>query len=159
MICRRKRTEALIEGDRSLAAKLARMVEDEARVEILTAPRQGLVMCEVRETARCSRFYMGEALMTECRVLLGASESRQEAEGLGAVLGDDDGLAYDLAVVDAALALEAPLECRVQLEQYIERAWRDLCTARARHDALTLSSRVSFNEMGGQDMSVQAVAK
>lgn len=159
MICRRKRTEALIEGDRSLAPKLARMVEDEARIEVLSAPRQGLVMCEARETARCSRFYMGEALMTECRVLLSVPGSEREAEGLGAVLGEDEGLAYDLAVIDAALALRDPLECRVRVERYIEGAWRDLCKARMRLDARTLASRVAFNEMGGQDMSVQAVAK
>ena len=56
MISRRKRTEALVEGDPLLAAKLARMIEEQLRVEVLSAPRQGLVMCEVRDTARCSRF-------------------------------------------------------------------------------------------------------
>ena len=54
MISRRKRTEALVEGDPLLAAKLARMIEEQLRVEVLSAPRQGLVMCEVRDTARCS---------------------------------------------------------------------------------------------------------
>lgn len=159
MISRRKRTEALIEGDRSLAAKLAHMIEEHVHVEVLSAPRQGLVMCEVRETARCSRFYMGEALMTECRVLATGPVAGQEAEGLGAVLGVDEDLAYSLAVIDAACALPGPLECRIQLEQYIENAWHNLCEARAVQDAQTLASRVAFNEMGGQDMSVQAVAK
>lgn len=142
-----------------LAAKLARMIEDQLRVEVLSAPRQGLVMCEVRDTARCSRFYMGEALMTECRVLVSGPGAGQEAEGLGAVLGVDDGLAYSLAVIDAACALPGSLECRIQLEQYIENAWHSLCEARSVQDAQTLASRVAFDEMGGQDMSVQAVAK
>ena len=110
-----------------LAAKLARMIEEQLRVEVLSAPRQGLVMCEVRDTARCSRFYMGEALMTECRVLVSGPGAGQEAEGLGAVLGVD--------------------------------AWHSLCEARSAQDAQTLASRVAFDEMGGQDMSVQAVAK
>lgn len=159
MISRRKRTEALIEGDRSLAAKLAQIVEEQVRIEVLSAPRQGLVMCEVRETARCSRFYMGEALMTECRVLATGPDAGQEAEGLGAVLGVDEDLAYSLAVIDAACALPGTLECRARLEQYIDEAWHGLCEARARQDAQTLASRVVFNEMEGQDMSVQAVAK
>lgn len=159
VISRRKRTEALVEGDPLLAAKLARMIEEQLRVEVLSAPRQGLVMCEVRDTARCSRFYMGEALMTECRVLVSGPGAGQEAEGLGAVLGVDEGLVYSLAVIDAACALPGSLECRIQLEQYIENAWHSLCEARSAQDAQTLASRVAFDEMGGQDMSVQAVAK
>ena len=41
----------------------------------------------------------------------------------------------------------------------IENAWHSLCEARSAQDAQTLASRVAFDEMGGQDMSVQAVAK
>lgn len=97
--------------------------------------------------------------MTECRVLVSGPGAGQEAEGLGAVLGVDEGLAYNLAVIDAACALPGSLECRIQLEQYIENAWHSLCEARSAQDAQTLASRVAFYEMGGQDMSVQAVAK
>lgn len=58
-------------------------------------------MVQVRETAQGGLFYLGEALMTSCRVRVGSSV------GLGLVLGGDRCRAYELAVVDAAFAGEA----------------------------------------------------
>ena len=154
MISRRRRTEVLVEGDPTLARDLAALVEREAPAREVVAPHQGLVMCQVRETARNTRFYLGEALMTECRVRLG------EAEGLGVVLGSDASLARSLAVVDAALAPGSGVgELAGQIERSILVAERELDRRRARQAARTLASRVSFDEMGGQDMSVQAVVR
>ena len=153
MISRRRRTEVLVESDPSLAADLAALVEREVETVETVAPRQGLVMCDVRETARNSRFYLGEALMTECRVRIG------DVEGLGVVLGGDGRLAHALAVVDAALALPQPLAVAGELERRIEAASRELDRSRARAASQVMASRVSFDTMGGQDMSVQAVVK
>lgn len=144
----------LVEADRSLASSLAALVERSVEVREVVAPRQGLVMCQVRETARNARFYLGEALMTECRVRIG------DAEGLGAVLGSDGRLARDLAVVDAALAPgAAPAELVERIEGAVLEQERALAARRAREAARTCVSRVSFDEMSGQDMSVQAVVK
>ena len=153
MISRRRRTEVLVESDPSLAADLAALVEREVETVETVAPRQGLVMCDVRETARNSRFYLGEALMTECRVRIG------DVEGLGVVLGGDGRLAHALAVVDAALSLPQPLAVAGELERRIEAASRELDRSRARAASQVMASRVSFDTMGGQDMSVQAVVK
>ena len=153
MISRRRRTEVLVESDPSLAADLAALVEREVEAVETVAPRQGLVMCDVRETARNSRFYLGEALMTECRVRIG------DVEGLGVVLGGDGRLAHALAVVDAAFSLPQPLSVAGELERRIETASRELDRSRARAASQVMASRVSFDTMGGQDMSVQAVVK
>lgn len=153
MISRRERTEVLIEGDRALARDLAALIERAAEVVEVVAPHQGLVMCDVRETARNSRFYLGEALMTECRVRIG------DVEGLGVVLGTDGALAHDLAVVDAAYALEEPLAVMAELDRRIACAQAALAERREREAARIMASRVSFDTMGGQDMSVQAVVK
>ncbi len=153
MISRRRRTEVLVESDPSLAADLAALVEREVETVETVAPRQGLVMCDVRETARNSRFYLGEALMTECRVRIG------DVEGLGVVLGGDGRLAHALAVVDAALSLPQPLAVAGELDRRIEAASRELDRSRARAASQVMASRVSFDTMGGQDMSVQAVVK
>ena len=153
MISRRRRTEVLVESDPSLAADLAALVEREVETVETVAPRQGLVMCDVRETARNSRFYLGEALMTECRVRIG------DVEGLGVVLGGDGRLAHALAVVDAALSLPQPLAVAGELERRIEAASRELDRSRARAASQVMASRVSFDTMGGPDMSVQAVVK
>ena len=58
-------------------------------------------MVQVRETAQGGLFYLGETLMTSCRVRVGSFV------GLGLVLGGDRCRAYELAVVDAACAGEA----------------------------------------------------
>lgn len=153
MISRRRRTEALVESDRSVALGLARQIESEVRVRDLSTPRQGLVMCEVRETARNSRFNLGEALMSESRVRIG------ETEGLGVVLGSDSELARALAVIDAALEQPQPLACTPQVEQAILSAEESLARQREREERRIMTSRVSFDTMGGQDMSVQGVVK
>jgi alpha-D-ribose 1-methylphosphonate 5-triphosphate synthase subunit PhnG len=153
MLSRRRRTEVLVEGDRAVALGLERLIADEAEVEDLAAPRQGLVMCEVRETARNSRFDLGEALMTESRVRIG------EAEGLGVVLGGDEELAHALAVIDAAYGQAIPLACIEHVDATIESAGRALDRRRDEAWRRTMTSRVSFDTMGGQDMSVQGVVR
>lgn len=153
MVTRRTRTEVLVQSDPRIAHELAELVEREVRVEDVVAPHQGLVMCQVRESARNSRFYLGEVLVTECRVRIG------EAEGLGVLVGSDADHARALAVVDAAYAQKQPLACMDELERTILGAQESLTLRRRTEDARTYVSRVEFNEMSGQDMSVQAVAK
>ena len=153
MMSRRARTEILVESPAALAHDLARAIEAELPVRVVVPPRQGLVMNQVRETARNSRFYLGEALMSECRVRIG------DVEGLGVVLGADDELARSLAVIDAAYAVEPAPAVIDEVERRIEAAGNRLERERAREVGRTMGSRVSFDEMGGQDMSVQAVVK
>ena len=138
MLSRRKRTEYLIEGRRQSALDAAALIESEAEIEVVVDAHQGLVMNQVRESARNSRFYLGEALMTECRVRVNG------CEGLGAVLG---------------YACGENLRCLTEVDALIAQEGRVAAAHRAKEENRTLASRVSFNEMGGQDMSVQAVVK
>lgn len=101
MLKRYERTRALVEGDPALARGIVCEIErDEGHgaIVVLDEPREELVMVQARETAQGSRFFLGEALMTSCRVRLG------DAVGLGLVLGSDRCRAYELAVVDAAFS-------------------------------------------------------
>lgn len=153
MLSRRKRTEYLIERRRQSALDAAALIESEAEIEIVVDAHQGLVMNQVRESARNSRFYLGEALMTECRVRVNG------CEGLGAVLGADIKLARALAVIDGAYACGENLRCLTEVDALIAQEGRVAAAHRVKEENRTLASRVSFNEMGGQDMSVQAVVK
>lgn len=153
MLTRRERTEVLVESGPALAHELAQAIEAVCEVRVAVPPHQGLVMNQVRETARMSRFYLGEALMSECRVRIG------DAEGIGAVLGSDGELARSLAVIDAAYAADPAPRVLGDIDQRIVSAGRLLAARRAQSAARTLRSRVDFDEMGGQDMSVQAVVK
>lgn len=101
MLKRYERTRALVEGDPALARAIVCEIErDEAQgaLVVLDEPREELVMVQARETAQGSLFFLGEALMTSCRVRLG------DAVGLGLVLGGDRCRAYELAVVDAVFS-------------------------------------------------------
>ncbi len=98
---RYERTRALVDGGPSLAREIVREVKDELGAEalkVLDEPREELVMVQARETAQGSLFFLGEALMTSCRVRVG------DAVGLGLVLGSDRCRAYELAVVDAVFS-------------------------------------------------------
>ena len=101
VLTRYNRTRALVEGDPAVARAIVCDVErDEARtpVTVLDEPREELVMVQVRETAQGSLFFLGEALMTSCRVRVG------DSVGLGLVLGSDRCRAYELAVADAVFS-------------------------------------------------------
>ena len=102
---RYERTRALVEGDPALARAIVHEVEgrrDEGarEVTVVDEPREELVMVQVRETAQGTLFYLGEALMTSCRVRVGGHVGR------GMILGSDSRRAYELAVADAVLSAE-----------------------------------------------------
>lgn len=102
---RHERTRVLVEGDPSLAARFAAEVLTLVPATVLDGPAEGLVMLKVRESAKRQLFYLGEALMTSCRVRLGDSSAPEAVTGLGIALGSCPDLAYSLAVVDAAYRL------------------------------------------------------
>ncbi|SEJ46412.1 alpha-D-ribose 1-methylphosphonate 5-triphosphate synthase subunit PhnG [Bhargavaea ginsengi] len=93
---RRRMTEILIEGNPELADRLASEIRHHYPVRELAAPRQGLTMIKMRETAKQSLFYLGEVLVTEAKVEIG------DHIGVGIVAGVREKLAGDLAVIDAA---------------------------------------------------------
>ena len=153
MLTRRERTEVLVEGGPALALELERLVEAELSPEDIVPAHQGLVMTQVRETARNTRFYLTEVLVTESRVRIG------DADGLGVLMGTDAAHARALAVIDAAYAMEPAPACMEELERRIDKARVAVSERMVAQDARTYVSRVEFDEMSGQDMSVQAVVK
>lgn len=138
---RRERTRILVDGDHVLARRMAAEVESSHSVEVLDDPREGLVMVKVRESAKRQQFYLGEALMTSCRVKLG------DTQGLGIVMGDDRQLAYDLAVVDAAFALQDEGFDRSKWEEELRAERLRIDAERARERAITDKTRVNFSTM------------
>ena len=153
MLTRRERTEVLVEGGPARALELASLVEAEVSPEDIVPAHQGLVMCQVRETARNTRFYLTEVLVTESRVRIG------DADGLGVLMGTDAAHARALAVIDAAYAMDPAPSCLAELERRIEEVRAAVSERTVAQDARTYVSLVEFDEMSGQDMSVQAVVK
>lgn len=136
---RRRRTRVLIQGEPSLRMHLAAQTREYADVFTVSEPAAGLVMNRMRDTAQKMQFYLGEVLVTECKVQINGHL------GLGILTGDDEQAALDLAIIDAAFA--------AQLE--ITRPWIELLEAeelrisgrRAQEEARILETRVDFQTM------------
>lgn len=118
---------------------LAAQTREYADVFTVSEPAAGLVMNRMRDTAQKMQFYLGEVLVTECKVQISGHL------GLGILTGDDEQAAMDLAIIDAAFA--------AQLE--ITRPWIELLEAeelriserRAKEEARILETRVDFQTM------------
>lgn len=93
---RRKRTEILIKGSAELARRFSEEIEENYSIKVIQAPENGLVMVKMREAAQKSLFYLGEVFVTEAKVQI------KDKLGIGIVTENNQELAYDLAVIDAA---------------------------------------------------------
>ncbi|MFF5994115.1 MULTISPECIES: phosphonate C-P lyase system protein PhnG [unclassified Lysinibacillus] len=99
---RAERTKLLIEVGREEALQMANEVCTQHEVIEIQAPREGLVMIKMRESAQQSLFYIGETLVTETKVKIG------EAFGLGLVREYEPELSKALAIIDAAYNGQLP---------------------------------------------------
>jgi len=93
---RKKRTEILIKGRNEIAHALAGQIKVLYEIKVLEEPNFGLVMVKMRETAQKCLFYLGEVLVTECKVQINGFV------GIGIATGNDKELAYNLSIIDAA---------------------------------------------------------
>jgi alpha-D-ribose 1-methylphosphonate 5-triphosphate synthase subunit PhnG len=139
MMKRKQRTEILINGTPGMAAELANEITSQYDVRTLEEPHQGLVMIKVRESAQKSLFYLGEMLVTECKVRIGSTV------GLGIIKGAEPELAYQLAVIDAAYEAGLP-EVDAWSPRLLEEADR-IQAGRQAHAAGVLRTKVHFETM------------
>ena len=102
MIVRKKRTEIMAKCEAKELKELSRLVEEHHNVKVLEKPNSGLVMVKMRESAQKHLFYLGEVLVTECKVTIG------DVIGLGIIQGVHLKKAYFMAVVDAAYSADVP---------------------------------------------------
>ena len=100
MIVRKKRTEIMAKCEAKELKELSRLVEERHNVKVLEKPNSGLVMVKMRESAQKHLFYLGEVLVTECKVTIG------DVIGLGIIQGVHLKKAYFMAVVDAAYSAD-----------------------------------------------------
>ncbi|WP_211745647.1 phosphonate C-P lyase system protein PhnG [Paenibacillus sp. Marseille-Q4541] len=136
---RRQRTEILINSTSDLLALLSKQIEDRYETTVTQDPNPGLVMVKVRETAAQSLFYLGEVLVTECKVQI------NDATGIGLIQGDESKKAYHLAVIDAAytagLTETSGWEALLQLES------EKLASDRKKDVLKLMGTKVDFETM------------
>ncbi len=141
---RYERTRVLLEGDPDVLREIVHEVEQGEGAEnvvVLDEPREELVMLQTRETAQGTLFFLGEALMTSCRVSIG------DTVGYGFVLGSDRCRAYELAVVDAAFALDGRDEARARWEARLVREQGAISARKAAEAARIAATKVDFSTM------------
>lgn len=111
----------LAHAPREQVAGLAREIEEHCQVAVLKEPQKTLVMIQVREPVKNSRFYLGEALACEAMVEVDG------AKGMAVTLGDDFDKVLDMAVLDAAFNRKVPQCAAIQarLEQLEAQQRRD----------------------------------
>ena len=139
MITRLRRTRILVDGDERLAESFANEIARKHRVTVLEDANEGLAMIRMRESARNSRYNLGEVLVTEAKA--GVSG----AVGIGIAVGRSPALASNLAIVDAAYAARLP-----ETDGWTDRLLgeeRALAERRAREERSVLRTRVSFETM------------
>lgn len=136
---RRQRTETLINSSSNLATVLADEIKGRYDIDLMEEPNHGLVMVKVRETAKKSLFYLGEVLVTECKVRIAGKM------GVGLVKGDEPEKAYDLAVIDAAYAAELVETAAWSAKLYMEHALLE--QAYAAEHAKVMRTKVDFETM------------
>jgi alpha-D-ribose 1-methylphosphonate 5-triphosphate synthase subunit PhnG len=142
---RERRTRILVDGDPALSRSICEQIEERHTVRLISAPREVLVMNKVRESAGGSLFYLGEALLTECRVALG------EVTGFGLLLGSHHRRAFELAVIDAAFGQPEPLpEQAGWVSLLIQEEGRMAAREAQLHQRLD-ATRVEFAEMSAEE--------
>ncbi|MDQ0206973.1 phosphonate C-P lyase system protein PhnG [Alkalicoccobacillus murimartini] len=136
---RHMRTKILVESGPALAAQLADEVIAGYSVVEMVAPRQGLTMVKMRETAKKSLFFIGEALITEAMVEIDGHV------GMGMIVGMDEERARHLAIIDAAYQAELP-ETK-QWTNWLLAAQDELNAKQAKEHAQLMKTKVSFDTM------------
>jgi len=129
-------------SERTDVIHLGEQLGEKYNVVLIKKPHKTLVMLKVRESARNSLFYAGEALACECMVKLG------DNKGFAASLGDDPEKVYAMAVIDAVLNSNLP-EAAFIIKSLNE--WESkIKEKRALESALIMSTKVNFNVMEEQ---------
>jgi phosphonate C-P lyase system protein PhnG len=128
--------EVLAEIDEeTLDRILAEIPED---MEILGAPREGLVLMTVREGLG-SRFHPGEVLASTCRVQF------RGIDGWGVVIGGDVRRALAAAALDAMGRLQPPPPELLRMRELVDAGREVMVAKRSLEASLSASTKVEFD--------------
>lgn len=136
---RKERTEILIKSDRSVAKRIAETLEVKYSFTTLVEPQYGLTMLKMRESAQNSLFYLGEVLVTECKVML------ENDIGVGVVIGTEMELAKYLAIIDAAF--EAEVMEVPSIQETLQKEKQNIETEMFKKQTALLKTKVNFETM------------
>jgi alpha-D-ribose 1-methylphosphonate 5-triphosphate synthase subunit PhnG len=136
---REQRFEAIAVAQAADLTPLADVVLADTEVAVIRGPTVGMVMLQARESVEGIRFNVGEVLVTEALVAIGAHH------GYALVQGMAHELALAGAICDAAVEADHPVSARI-LDALRTAETRAGATAQAAW-ARVAGTRVAFDEM------------
>lgn len=139
MMVRKVRTRVLASSDIKFLKKLTGIIKRNHDFRILEEPSSGLVMIKMRESAQNHLFYLGEVLVTECKVML------KDQIGLGIIKGVQKKKARYMAIIDAAYS--ANVAEIALLDQMLEHEKEHQDQAKAADVATILKTKVDFETL------------
>jgi alpha-D-ribose 1-methylphosphonate 5-triphosphate synthase subunit PhnG len=136
---REQRFEAIAIAQAADLTPLADAVLADTEVAVIRGPTAGMVMLQARESVEGIRFNLGEVLVTEALVAIGAHQ------GYALVQGMAHELALAGAICDAAVEAGHPVTARILDTLHAAEAGADAAGRAAW--ARVASTRVAFDEM------------
>lgn len=129
----------LCECDLEPLQRLVSGLEQTHQVTVRKSPSVCLTMIPAEDSLEQQKFYLGEALTTECEVVVGGYP------GFGLCLGDEPVRAYSIAVVDALL--HSGHAVPIEVEEFL-REQGEIVTRRDQDEFdLILQTQVDFKLM------------
>lgn len=128
----------LTDADGTVLRRWADRVAATAEIQVVEEPAAALVHMQARDGARGVPFFLGEVLITRCRVLVNG------AVGFGTALGEDAERSLCTAILDGALQIGHPLGAEIAAE--LE---RDRSRQQGQETTLVRRTRVRFQPEEG----------
>lgn len=114
-------------------------LEKDFEIKMAGTPSVCLTMVKAEDSVEGQPFYLGEALTTECEVLVNGTP------GLGLCMGDEPVRSYCIAFLDAIAALDGPHTDKVDL--FLREQDTLIADTRTREYNHILRTRVDFKLM------------
>ena len=128
--------EARLESVERWASHLLTVLDD---VQVVTQPRPGLIMVQLRDSVEMELFCLGEALITECQIACRGQRF------WGRALGEEPIRSLGLAILAAARSLEP--EALDHLKKLYHEEYKHLSEQRDQERKALGATRVQFNTM------------
>lgn len=134
-----KRTKILCQSSLEDVMTLVSSIESSTEIKMIESANQGLVMIKMRDSAQLEQFFLGEVLVTECKVMI------DSVIGIGIVEGAQEERARAMAIVDAMYNGNSKMKESVTdkleaLEEKFEKIKRDECK-------MLLNTKVDFETL------------
>lgn len=137
---RKERTWILIEDETQVSKQIADQVLLKHQMNVIEKPHVQLVMNKVRESAHKSLFYVGEVLVSVCRVKI------DTAFGEGIIIGEHDEKAFELAVIDAGFKVADDAQLALWYN-VLDKAKQLIIRRMKLHKVMIDQTKVSFDTM------------